>query len=586
MSEVAGFPARGACPRSAGRLLAILFWGVSAWPFLGAQVPPTPTPLFSEVASQVGLDFKHFNGAGGNFYIPEIVGSGAALLDYDGDGDLDVYLVQGAMLEPGKSPSESWFAPSPGWRPGHRLYRNELIPSGNLKFREVTAETGVGSVSYGMGVAVGDYDNDGDLDLYLTNYGPNLLYRNNGDATFTPMKGMGAEDSRWTTSAAFLDYDRDGDLDLFVTNYGNFTVRGNNPCYNKMGLRDYCDPSSYRPIPDRLFRNERGRRFVDVTEDAGLGAAFGTGLGVICADFNADGWTDIYVANDRTPNQLWLNRGNGGFEEAGLFSGTAFNVDGQAEASMGVTAADFNNDGSEDLFMTHLTEETHTLYLNDGAGGFSDQTSRFGLTRVENYTGFGTQWFDYDNDGHLDLFMANGAVRMTRLAEPADYAYDQINQLFHNDGDGNYRETTAEAGAALQLSEVSRGAAFGDIDNDGDVDILVTNNNGPVRLLLNGTGSRHHWLQVQLEGVQSNRYGVGARVGVRRQGKSTLWRRAHTDGSYLNANDHRVHFGLGGDQEVEAVIVHWPGGVSETWEGVEADRLVTLQEGSGKPWKP
>ncbi len=586
MREMAGFPARGACPRPAGRLLVTLLWGASAWPSLGAQDPSTPTPLFSEVASRVGLDFKHFNGAGGNFYIPEIVGSGAALLDYDGDGDLDVYLVQGTMLEPGKSPSQSWFAPDPGWRPGHRLYRNELIPGGSLKFREVTAEAGVDSVSYGMGVAVGDYDNDGDLDLYLTNYGPNLLYRNNGDATFTPMQGMGAEDSRWTTSAAFLDYDRDGDLDLFVTNYGNFTVKGNNPCHNKMGLRDYCGPSGYRPIPDRLFRNERGRQFVDVTEDAGLGAAFGTGLGVICADFNGDEWTDIYVANDRTPNQLWLNRGNGSFEEAGLFSGTAFNVDGNAEASMGVTAADFNNDGSEDLFMTHLTEETHTLYLNDGAGGFSDQTSRFGLTRVDNYTGFGTQWFDYDNDGQLDLFMANGAVRMTRLAEPADYAYDQINQLFHNDGEGNYRETTAEAGAALQLSEVSRGAAFGDIDNDGDVDILVSNNNGPVRLLLNQIGSRHHWLQVQLEGVQSNRYGVGARVGVQRQGKRTLWRRAHTDGSYLNANDHRVHFGLGRDQEVKAVIVHWPSGSSESWEGVEADRLVTLQEGSGIPWKP
>ena len=577
MKELAGFPAR---------LLAALLWGASAWPSLGAQDPPTPTPLFSEVASQVGLDFKHFNGAGGNFYIPEIVGSGAALFDYDGDGDLDVYLVQGTMLEPGKSPSQAWFPPGPGWRPGHRLYRNELVPGGRLKFREVTAEAGVGSVSYGMGVAVGDYDNDGDLDLYLTNYGPNLLYRNNGDATFTLMEGMGAEDSRWTTSAAFLDHDRDGDLDLFVTNYGNFTVKGNNPCHNKMGLRDYCGPSGYRPIPDRLFRNERGRQFVDVTEDAGLGAAFGTGLGVICADFNGDGWTDIYVANDRTPNQLWLNRGNGSFEEAGLFSGTAFNVDGNAEASMGVTAADFNNDGSEDLFMTHLTEETHTLYLNDGAGGFSDQTSRFGLTRVDNYTGFGTRWFDYDNDGHLDLFMANGAVRMTRLAEPTDYAYDQINQLFHNDGEGNYRETTAEAGAALQLSEVSRGAAFGDMDNDGDVDILVTNNNGPVRLLLNETGSRRHWLQVRLEGMRSNRFGVGARVGVQRRGKRTLWRRAHTDGSYLNANDHRVHFGLGEDREVEAVIVHWPGGGSEIWEGVEADRLVTLREGSGIPWQP
>ena len=288
------------------------------------------------------------------------------------------------------------------------MYRNELIPGGSLKFREVTAEAGVDSVSYGMGAAVGDYDNDGDLDLYLTNYGPNLLYRNNGDATFTPMTGMGADDSRWTTSAAFLDYDRDGDLDLFLTNYVGFTVTGNQVC-RTAGARDYCLPTVYSPLPDRFFRNEGGRRFVDVTEQAGLAASFGNGLGVVCADFNVDGWTDIYVANDKTPNQLWLNRGNGSFEEAGLFSGTAFNVDGSAEASMGVTAADFNNDGSEDLFMTHLTEETHTLYLNDGAGGFSDQTSRFGLTRVHNYTGFGTRWFDYDNDGHLDLFMANGA---------------------------------------------------------------------------------------------------------------------------------------------------------------------------------
>ena len=586
MRDVAVFPASRVFKLPAGWLLIALLWGASCLPAVGGQDHVIPTPLFSEVASRVGLDFKHFNGASGEYYLPEIVGPGAALWDYDGDGDLDVYLVQSAMLEPGRKPAQAWFAPEPGWKPGHRLFRNELIPQSSLGFTDVTTQAGVGSVSYGMGVAVGDYDNDGDLDLYLTNYGPNLLYRNNGDATFTHLKGAGADDSRWTTSAAFLDYDRDGDLDLFVTNYGNFTVEGNNPCHNKMGIRDYCGPSAYRPVPDRLFRNEGNSKFVDVTEEAGLGAAFGTGLGAVCADFDADGWTDIYVANDETPNQLWMNQGNGTFAETGLLSGTAFNADGNAEGSMGVTAADFNNDGAEDLFMTHLVEETHTLYLNDGSAGFSDQTSRFGLTGAMTYTGFGTEWFDYDNDGNLDLFVANGAVRMTRLAEPTEYPYHQINQLFHNDGHGNYRETTARAGAALQLSEVSRGAAFGDIDNDGDVDILVTNNNGPVRLLLNEVGSRRHWLQVQLQGVTSNRYGMGARVVLIRDGKKSLWRRAHTDGSYLSANDHRVHFGLGLDAQVKAVVVHWPGGSSEIWEEIQADQLLTLREGSGRPWSP
>lgn len=582
MRDVVVFPSPGGCEL----LLITLLWGAFCLPSVGGQDQVIPTSIFSEVASRVGLDFRHFNGASGEFYLPEIVGSGAALVDYDGDGDLDVYLIQSTLLEPGKNRAQGWFAPDPGWRPGHRLFRNELIPQGSLGFTDVTTQAGVGSVSYGMGVAVGDYDNDGDLDLYLTNYGPNLLYRNNGDGTFTHLKGAGADDSRWTTSAAFLDYDRDGDLDLFVTNYGNFTVEGNNPCRNKMGIRDYCGPSAYRPVPDRLFRNDGNSKFVDVTEKAGLGAAFGTGLGAVCADFDADGWTDIYVANDETPNQLWMNRGNGTFEETGFLSGTAFNADGNAEGSMGVTAADFNNDGAEDLFMTHLVEETHTLYLNDGSAGFSDQTSRFGLTRALTYTGFGTQWFDYDNDGNLDLFVANGAVRMTRLAEPTEYPYHQINQLFHNDGHGNYRETTAQAGAALQLSEVSRGAAFGDIDNDGDLDILVTNNNGPVRLLLNEIGSRRHWLQVQLQGVQSNRYGMGARVVLIRDGKKRLWRRAHTDGSYLSANHHRVHFGLGRDSQVKAVVVHWPGGASEIWEEIEPDQLLTLREGSGRPWSP
>ena len=265
--------------RGGSRLpLTALLWGAFCLPAVRGQEQAIPPPFFSEVASRVGLDFRHFNGASGEFYLPEIVGSGAALWDYDGDGDLDVYLIQSTMLEPGKQPAQAWFAPDPGWRPGHRLFRNELIPQGSLGFTDVTTQAGVGSVSYGMGVAVGDYDNDGDLDLYLTNYGPNLLYRNNGDGTFTHLKGAGADDSRWTTSAAFLDYDRDGDLDLFLANYLGFTVGGNQIC-RTTGARDYCFPTVYSRLPDRLLRNEGNSEFVDVTERAGTGGCFRERIG-------------------------------------------------------------------------------------------------------------------------------------------------------------------------------------------------------------------------------------------------------------------------------------------------------------------
>ena len=540
----------------------------------------TRTPLFRDAAAEAGLDFHHFTGATGEYFMPEIMGAGVALIDYDNDGDLDVYLVQGTTLTPN---GRLLFPPPAGCKPGNRLFRNELVPTGKLRFTDVTAQAAVGHVGYGMGVAAGDYDNDGYPDLYVTNFGSNVLYHNNGDGSFTDVtREAGVDDARWSTSAAWLDYDRDGYLDLFVLNYVDFTVQGNKQCYAATGERDYCTPKAYHAVPARLFRNLGNGKFTDVTERAGIGSAYGPGLGVVGADFNGDGLPDIYVANDTAANLLWLNQGNGTFREAGLQSGAAYAADGVARAGMGVTAADFTNEGHEDILVTNLTREGVTLLRNNGKGDFEDVTPRYGLAQpTVPFTGFGTQWLDYDNDGRLDLFIANGAVTLMESLRGKPYPFEQTNQLFHNDG-GRFREVSRSAGPGFQIAGVGRGAAFGDIDNDGDVDIVVSTNNADVRLLLNQTGSRRHWLEVRLDGGKTNRFGIGARVAVLRRGQSTLWRRAHTDSSYLSSNDPRVHFGLGDKPDLEGVIVQWLDGSSEVWNPVQVDQIITLRKGSGK----
>ncbi|HVH72778.1 MAG TPA: CRTAC1 family protein, partial [Candidatus Dormibacteraeota bacterium] len=521
-----------------------------ASPFFGLS---PSVPLFREVAEEIGLNFHHFTGAIGEYYMPEIMGAGVALFDYDNDGDLDVYLIQGTTFDPAQDPGRTKFPPIPGWKPGNRLFRNLLTETGKLQFVDVTEKAGVGHVGYGMGVAVGDYDNDGFQDLYVTNFGHNVLYHNNGNGTFTDVTAKaGVDDPHWSTSAAWVDYDRDGRLDLFVANYLDFTVKGNKHCYASTGERDYCTPKMYQPAAARLFRNRGDGTFEDVTEAAGIGAAIGPGLGVVCADFNRDGWPDIYVANDGAAAHLWINQRNGTFKEAGLLAGAAYSIDGLPQAGMGVTAGDFDGDGDEDIFKTNLTNEGANLYVNDGHGNFYEAAAEFGLLLPTfPYTGFGTEWFDYDNDGRLDLFIANGAVNRIASMRESAYPFGQPNQLFHNEGK-KFREMTAVAGPAFAMSEVSRGAAFGDINNDGAVDIVVTNNNGPVRLLLNQSRSlnRNHWLLVRLEAVQGNGFAIGATVEVRQRGQ-TLLRRAHTDSSYLSANDVRVHFGLGEDLKVE-----------------------------------
>ncbi|HKQ51237.1 MAG TPA: CRTAC1 family protein [Pyrinomonadaceae bacterium] len=558
------------------------------WPGAHTAARAQASPIFDERAEETGLKFRHYNGATGKLFLPEVMGSGAALFDFDNDGDLDAFLVQGSTLEPGDTPARTlfpWREPTP---PRAKLFRNDLAAgqdgSRALKFTDVTAQSGIAATGYGMGVIAGDVNNDGWTDLYLCNMGPNQLYLNDGDGTFTDATAKaGADDRRWSTSAAFVDYDRDGWLDLMVANYAEFAPATSPACYAETTVRDYCGPRSFRAPGNRLLRNKGDGTFEDVTERAGVGREFGHALGVVTADLDADGWADIYVANDGDPNQLWVNQKNGTFKNEALLAGAAVNRDGQAEAGMGVDAGDFNGDGMLDLFITHLMEETNTLYINLGGGAFEDRTREVGLGLPgSRLTGFGTLFFDYDNDGRLDLLVVNGAVRLLReLARKGDpYPLGQPNQLFHNEGGQKFLEVSAEAGATFRLLEVGRGAAFGDVDNDGDTDVLVTNNNGPARLFVNRTGNRNHWLGLRLVGRKANRDMLGASVEVVVAPKQVLLRRARTDGSYLSSQDPRVLVGLGTATRVSAVRVHWPDGTIEEWKDLPADRYLTLKEGT------
>ncbi|MBI4263189.1 MAG: CRTAC1 family protein [Acidobacteria bacterium] len=558
---------------------------------------------FVDRAAETGLDFVHFNGMSGEFYLAEIIAPGAALFDYDNDGDLDVYLVQGEMLG-GTSLDQALQPPTVPLPLKHRLYRNDLQVHADgtraLRVTDVTEQSGIDIRSYGMGVAAGDVNNDGWVDLYVTRLGPNIMLRNNGNGTFTDVsRESGTDDPGWGVSASFVDIDRDGWLDLFVGNYLTYSVETDADCAGPSGAPDYCPPGNYRAQADRLYRNRGDGTFEDVSAASRIATRSGPALGVTTADFNGDGWIDIYVANDADENQLWINQRNGTFENTALRAGAALSEVGRPEASMGVDAGDVDNDGDEDLFMTHLTAEGHNLYVNDGSATFEDRSARSGLGPFGlAYTGFGTAWIDYDNDGWLDVLTVNGAVHtIERLLLAGDpFPLHQPKQLFRNLGTGRFEDVTARAGAVFQTSDVGRGAAFGDIDNDGDVDVLVTTNNGPVRLLINEVGHRSHWIGVRLLGgasapLPSTRSGrpellegrdmLGARVGIVRADGLTLWRRARSDGSYASANDPRVLAGLGTSRDPVTLRVRWPSGREEEWSGVGIDRWITLTEGTG-----
>ena len=558
----------------------------------GSETDPGDAPRadadwFADRASESGLDFVHFNGASGAFYYPEILPPGVGLLDYDNDGDLDVYLVQGRMLDEAGRPADALVPPSGSTPLTGRLYRNDLQVAADgartLRFTDVTAESRIAADGFGLGVATGDVDNDGWTDLLLTNFGPASLYLNQGDGTFRDASDTSGIEGTpgFGVSAAFVDYDRDGLLDLYVGHNVNYALDNTIECSNVTGARDYCPPETYGGTPDHLYRNTGGGRFADVSDTALAGGQFGPALGVAVADYDGDGWMDVYVANDATENLLWINQQDGTFRDVALLSGAALSGMGLAEASMGVDAGDYDNDGDEDLFMTHITNEGNNLYVNNGAASFQDRSTVSGLGAGSlPYTGWGTTWIDYDNDGWLDLLAVNGTVIASPGSADRPFPYDQRKSLFRNLGDGTFEDVTGSAGAAFELSESGRGAAFGDIDNDGDVDVVVGNDTGPVRLLINQVGSRRHWLGLRLVGP-GGRDMLGARVAVRRPGEPVLWRRARSDGSYASANDPRVIVGLGESDARPAVEVRWPDGRTETWEDVEIDRWTTLEQGTG-----
>ena len=552
-----------------------------------------PRGWFTDEAAAAGLTFIHHNGMTGHRYIAEIMGPGVALIDFDNDGDLDVYVVQGGVLDAGPTTPTTGEAARTS---GDRLFRNDPRPGADgrptVHFTDVTEQAWIDQHSYGMGVAAGDIDNDGWTDLLVTRLTAVALLHNNGNGTFTDItKKAGLASGTWSVSATFFDFDRDGWLDLYVGNYIRYAFDADAGCFASNGARDYCRPQNFPDVPGRLYRNRSGGTFTNVTAASGIAREFGPTLGSIAFDADNDGWPDLYVANDGTDNQLWMNRHNGTFENRAVIAGVAVNGAGKAEGSMGVDAADYDGDGDEDVIVTNLTGEGMTLYTNDGSGAFTDVAAIAGLRSATlRDTGFGAWWIDVDNDGAPDVMTVNGAVQsIFALAEAGDrFPLRQQNRLLHSEpspGAGAQRvrfvDVTSEAGEAFTLAAVGRGAAFGDIDNDGDTDVVVATNNGPLRLLLNDIGNRRSWLGVRVTGA-GGRDMLGAKVTLIREDGRMLMRHSHADGSYASANDPRVLFGLGPTTGWTRVRVRWPDGHHEEWPIGGVNRWITLKQGSGR----
>jgi len=500
-----------------------------------AEEPVSPAsdsaaPWFVEDAVTRGLVWEHSRGTEIRFLFPELVGSGIGVLDYDRDGDMDLYLVQSGDLRLERASNLS-----------NSLFAND----GSGMFSDVSAGSGASDGGFGMGCACADYDGDGWTDIYVTNVGPNALLKNKSDGTFEELAStLGVDDDSWGTSCAFLDYDRDGDLDLFVANYLNWSEAVEIDCMSAFGEPDYCHPNNYNsPAQDVLYRNEGDGTFKDVTVASGVSGAYGNGLGVAPGDFNNDGFIDVYVANDMTANQLWMNQKDGSFKESGLLSGCAVNGEGAAEAGMGVVAFDADNDSDLDLYVTHLREQTNTLYLNQG-GGFTDKTSIVGLAGPSlRYTGFGTGAADFNQDGNLDLYAANGRVGVWRPQFLEDDSYAEPDQLYEGLGRARFKEVSPQGGTADPYYATSRGMAFVDVDGDADLDVVVGDNHGRVRLLMNVAPSQGSGVLINVIG-SSGSPAVGALVTVT-AGETVLTRPVQPAFSYCSSSDPRVHFGLG-----------------------------------------
>jgi hypothetical protein len=524
--------------------------------------------IFTDVTRQTGINFKHTDGSTGKRYIMETVSAGLALFDYDNDGDIDIYFLNGAPLPlKGTKTDKS---------PVNALYRND----GNWKFTDVTKQSGLGDAGYGLGVAVCDYDNDGDQDVYLNNYGPNVLYRNNGDGTFTDVTHQAGVDNGFQVGAGacFLDIDGDGDADLYVSNYLKFSFDKHISSMAD-GYPTYANPRNYPPLPDTLYRNNGDGTFTDVSEVSGISGHAGWGMGIVCADYDNDGDTDVFVGNDVAENFLFQNDGHGLFKEAGLEAGTAYKIDGNPSASMGVDCGDYDNDGWLDFFVTSYQLELAVLYRNLGGGVLEDvtMTTGAGAGTLPDVT-WGNTFADFDNDGDRDIFIACG-----HLQDNVDHyddvsSYYERNILLMNTGDGKFIDVSDKSGDGMKVKLSSRGAGFDDLDNDGDVDVVIQNSRREPTILRNDSPSKGHWLQVRLRGVKTNRDGVGAHVKVI-SSDLTILDEVHSGRGYQSHYGTRLYFGLGKRDKVDRIDVRWIGGGIDVFKNIAVDRLITLTEG-------
>jgi hypothetical protein len=556
------------------RQRASFLWSRSTWGLMMACLLPlamhaqTAPGRFTDITASAGIHFVHNNGAFGGKYLPESLGPGCAFIDYDNDGYPDILLVNG----------ENW--------PGHprtastlKLYHN----NGNGTFTDVTAKAGLAISLYGLGVAVGDYDNDGYDDIFMTALGQSRLFRNNGNGTFTDMTASSGLSgiSEFSTSAAWVDYDRDGKLDLIVANYVQWSPETDLRCTLDGSHKSYCTPESYHGASARLWHNLGNGKFEDVTKKSGLYDPTSKDLGVAVLDFNGDGWPDLLLANDTQPNKLYKNNGNGTFTESAVTAGIAFSEDGIARAGMGVDAADYDRSGRPGIIISNFSNQMMSLYHNEGHGLFVDEAQRSAVGQRSLLSlGFGCFFFDYDLDGWLDIFVANGHIESDIEKIQTRIKYRQPPHLFRNLGAGKFEEVTALVGEALKLPRVARGAVYADIDNDGDLDLLITTNGGPAVLFRNDLANRNHALRVKLQGTSSNRDGIGAVVRVEHGGQHQ-WQMLRSGSSYLSQSELVLTFGLGADADAVSVQVEWPSGQVDKLAAVAVDQTVTIQEGKG-----
>ncbi len=544
-----------------------------------AQTQQTPTQIvnFVDMASKAGLNMDViFGGKETKTYIIETTGTGAAIFDYDNDGWPDIFVVNGTTLDavPGKAPTS-------------QLFHNNHDGT----FTDVTRKSGLGISGWGQGVCVGDYDNDGWEDLFVTFYGQNHLFRNKGDGTFEDVSkkaGIPTTGTRWGTGCAFVDYDRDGKLDIAVANYVDFDVSkapkpGDGAFCMWKGTPVMCGPRGLAGDKNVLYHNRGDGTFEDVSAKSGFEKTPGHYcFSVSTIDYDEDGWPDIYIACDSTPSILYHNNKDGTFNDVAVITGTAFNEDGREQAGMGSTVADYNGDGHLDIFRTNFSDDTSTLYTNNGDGTFTDDTYKAGLGLYTQYLGWGTMFFDIDNDGWPDLIVINGHVYPEVEKYKLGSDYREPRMLYHNNGNRTFTDISKSAGSGFQGRESGRGLAVGDLWNDGRMSALISNMNAPLALLVNQEKNRNHWVAFKTEGTKSNRDGIGARITMR-AGNRTFVDEVRSGSSYISSNDMRVHFGLGATTKIDSVEVRWPSGLVEKFDSLEIDKIQMLKEGSGKP---